>query len=86
MQQFKKPILSIIHQITGWILLAIAILVFLPAIAGPRGLNLIGAMISAGFALAALLSFGVAQVITAICETAFNTRPRPSAPPLEFSL
>jgi hypothetical protein len=80
--KFKKPILSIVHEIIGWMALAFAGLMLAGGAVGAinktvaAGSQIMGASvaIAAAFVLAGLLSFGVAQIITAICETAFNTR------------
>ena len=82
--EFKEPILSLVHQVIGYMCFAVAAV---SGIVGPFGAinktvkegaqiiaaSLLGAVV---LAVVGLLLLGVAQVITAIVETAFNTRPR----------
>jgi hypothetical protein len=82
--EFKQPILSVVNQVIGYMCFALAALI---GITGPfgainktvnEGAQIIAAslLLAVGLAVIGLLFLGVAQVITAIAETAFNTRPR----------
>ncbi len=70
----REPILSIIFQIAGWILVALAGLGALGSMMD-RQVGAVALLIFTGsFLFAAALFFGAAQVITALVETAENTR------------
>ena len=68
--QFKTPILSTLYQFGGSIMLIIGSLILITG--GLRNMASIG--VGLGLCFIALVAFGIAQVVTAICETAFNTR------------
>lgn len=68
--RFKTPILSTLYQFGGCIMLIIGSLTLYEG-----GLkNVATIAIGLGLYFTALVAFGIAQVVTAICETAFNTR------------
>jgi hypothetical protein len=77
--QFSKPLLSKLYEISGTICLVAATL---PALGGILALfephHTQTCLVAFGIALAVafigLLQLGFAQVVTAIVETAFNTR------------
>ena len=68
--RFKTPILSTLYQFGGSIMLIIGSLILITG-----GLqNVATIVMGLGLCFSALVAFGIAQVVTAICETAFNTR------------
>jgi hypothetical protein len=67
--RFKTPILSVLYIFAGSIMLIAGGFMLL----GSKG-NMAAIAVGTGITLSGLIAFGVAQVITAICETAFNTR------------
>ena len=67
--RFTTPILSVFYIIIGSVLLIAGGLMLFAS-----GGKMPAVAIGTGVALAGLINFGIAQVITAICETAFNTR------------
>jgi hypothetical protein len=68
--RFKTPILSTLYRFSGCILLIIGSVILIAG--GLHNMASIG--MGLGLCFIALVAFGIAQVVTAICETAFNTR------------
>ena len=79
--EFRKPILSQIYEVGGTFCIVIATLFAIGGVAvsfqqqqGRLGFFFANLNLALGIAFVGLLALGIAQVINATVETAFNTR------------
>ena len=72
---FEEPKLSVIYKVVGCLLMIAGSLLFGGFLfeANPDGW-ITGLVIAIIIWVTGLIAFGLAEVVTAICETAFNTR------------